>query len=59
MAVAYVLAFAWGFSAVGNFGILARQRSLMLPFLFVLAAAACRPDVARADPADVSLVADR
>jgi hypothetical protein len=42
-AFAYVLAFAWGFSAVGNFGILARQRSLMLPLLFVLAAAARRP----------------
>jgi hypothetical protein len=44
MAMAYVLAFAWGFAAVGNFGILARQRSLMLPFLFVVAAAARRPE---------------
>jgi hypothetical protein len=43
LAIAYVLAFAWGFSAVGNFGILARQRSLMLPFLFVLLAASHRP----------------
>ncbi len=40
LAIAYVLAFAWGFAAVGNFGILARQRSLMLPFLFVIVAAA-------------------
>lgn len=44
-ALVYVLAFAWGFSAVGNFGILARQRSLMLPFVFVLVAAATRPAV--------------
>jgi hypothetical protein len=44
MAMAYVLAFAWGFSAVGNFGILARQRSLMLPFLFVLIAVAKVPE---------------
>jgi len=44
MAMAYVLAFAWGFAAVGNFGILARQRSLMLPFLFVIVAASRRPE---------------
>lgn len=37
-ALGYVLAFAWGFSAVANFGILVRQRSLMLPLLFVLVA---------------------
>ena len=37
-ALGYVLTFAWGFSVVSNFGILVRQRSLMLPFLFVLAA---------------------
>jgi hypothetical protein len=49
MAMAYVLAFAWGFSAVGNFGILSRQRSLMLPFLFVLVAA-CRPRVVEPEP---------
>ena len=40
--VAYVIAFGWAFSAVANFGILARQRSLMLPFLFVLVCAATR-----------------
>ena len=45
-AMAYVLAFGWGFSAVGNFGILSRQRSLMLPFLFVLVAATNRVIVA-------------
>jgi hypothetical protein len=37
--LAYVLVFAWAFSVVGNFGILARQRSLMFPMLFVLIAA--------------------
>jgi hypothetical protein len=42
-ALAYVLAFAWAFSVVSNFGILARQRSLMMPLLFVLFAAAKRP----------------
>lgn len=42
--LAYVVAFGWAFSAVANFGILSRQRSLMLPFLFVLVASATRPD---------------
>lgn len=40
LSLGYVLAFAAAFSAVGNFGILARQRSLMFPFFFVLVAAA-------------------
>jgi hypothetical protein len=40
--IGYVLAFSWAFSAVGNFGIIARQRSLMYPMLFVLVAATCR-----------------
>jgi hypothetical protein len=40
LALGYVLAFAAAFSAVGNFGILARQRSLMFPFLFVFLAVA-------------------
>jgi len=36
--VFYVLSFVWAFSNIGNFGILARQRVLMLPlFLVVLA----------------------
>lgn len=39
-AVGYLLAFAVGFSAIANFGILVRQRSLALPFLFVWLAAA-------------------
>ncbi|MEO7572233.1 MAG: hypothetical protein ABIX10_07335 [Acidimicrobiales bacterium] len=52
--LAYVLGFAWGFSAVANFGILVRQRSLILPFLFVLAAAAHGPRLAR-DPAVTGL----
>ena len=49
-ALGYVLTFAWGFSVVSNFGILVRQRSLMLPFLFVLVASALRPE-AGWDPA--------
>ena len=36
--VSYVLIFCWGFSSIGNFGILARQRVLMLPLLVVLLA---------------------
>ena len=51
LAGAYVLAFAWGFSAVSNFGILARQRSLMLPMLFVIVAAVRRPAAAGRDRA--------
>jgi hypothetical protein len=34
----FVLLFVWAFSSFGNFGILARQRTQMLPFLFVLLA---------------------
>jgi hypothetical protein len=37
-ALVFVLLFVWAFSSFGNFGILARQRSQMLPFLFVLLA---------------------
>ena len=39
-AIVYVLAFAIGFSAVANFGILVSQRSLAWPFLFIYLAAA-------------------
>jgi hypothetical protein len=48
--LAYVLVFAWAFSVVGNFGILARQRSLMFPMLFVLIAATRRAPRARPGP---------
>lgn len=37
-AVFYVLSFVWAFSNIGNFGILARQRVLMLPLFLVLLA---------------------
>ncbi len=37
-AVAYVFMFCYVFAFVANFGILARQRSQLLPFVFVLAA---------------------
>ena len=49
-----VLAFAWGFSAVANFGILARQRSLMLPFLFVLVSSVPRSPKPRPDSSDTT-----
>ncbi|MFO7589455.1 MAG: hypothetical protein R6X23_00970, partial [Acidimicrobiia bacterium] len=38
LALAYVLLFAYTFSAISNFGILARQRVQVLPFVFVLLA---------------------
>lgn len=51
---AFVLAYAWGFSAVGNFGILARQRSLLLPFLFVIVCWGWAPQTLRDEGADAS-----
>ncbi len=36
VAISYVLVFAFAFASIGNFGILARQRVQMLPFLFIL-----------------------
>lgn len=41
-ALAMILLFVYAFSAVGNFGILARQRTQVLPFVFVLV---CLPAV--------------
>jgi hypothetical protein len=38
MAIAYMGVFVLGFSSIANFGILARQRVQVLPFLFVLLA---------------------
>ena len=38
VAIAYVGAFIFGFSSIANFGILARQRSQVLPFFLVLLA---------------------
>ena len=38
MAIAYIGLFVFGFSSMANFGILARQRVQVLPFLFVLLA---------------------
>ena len=37
-ALTYTSAFVWAFSGFGNFGILARQRVLMIPFFLVLLA---------------------
>jgi hypothetical protein len=36
MAIAYILMFVFAFGTIANFGILARQRSQVLPFMFVL-----------------------
>ena len=36
LALFYVLMFIFGFGTIANFGILARQRSQVMPFLFVL-----------------------
>jgi hypothetical protein len=51
LAIGYVLAFGSAFAAVGNFGILVRQRSLLLPLAFVIVAstrvAERRPTVVR------------
>ena len=38
LSVTFTLGFIWAFSAIGNFGILTRQRSQVLPFFLVLAA---------------------
>jgi hypothetical protein len=48
-ALSYVLMFVFGFGTISNFGILARQRSQLMPFVFVLlsltaAGRARRPD---------------
>ena len=42
--VVYMASFIWAFSGFGNFGILARQRVLMIPFFVVLLAL---PEVGR------------
>ncbi|MGH8984201.1 MAG: hypothetical protein ACRDY6_10060 [Acidimicrobiia bacterium] len=44
----FILLYAVAFSSIGNWGLLVRQRSLVLPALFVLAAV--DPRLARADP---------
>ena len=45
-ALVYVLAFIYAFSSIANFGILARQRSQLLPMLFVIL---CIPRTGTAD----------
>jgi hypothetical protein len=54
LSLAYVLVFFFVFSVISNFGILARERTMMLPFVFVLlsvtafaAARERRPSAAR------------
>ena len=48
MAIGYVLTFSFLFSAVGNFGILTRQRAQVLPVLFILLGSAGRDESRRA-----------
>src|SRR5688500_16371434 len=48
LAVVYTFAFIYAFSSIGNFGILARQRSQLLPVLFVVLC------ISRPGTADVS-----
>ena len=50
----YLLLFVYAFSSFGNFGILARERVQVLPFLFVLAALP-RARVARRAPASLGI----
>ena len=51
-AVVYVGAFIWAFAGFGNFGILARQRVLMLPFFLVLLALPKKQDTVPEDEAE-------
>jgi hypothetical protein len=51
-AVVYVLAFAYAFSSIENFGLLARQRAQMLPFLFVLVSLPRRSTTERVESSD-------
>jgi hypothetical protein len=45
MSLAFIVGFVYAFSAVANFGILARQRTQMLPFLLVFLALPAVPIV--------------
>ena len=42
-ALAYTAMFVLAFSAIGNFGLLTRQRTQVLPFVLVLLAMPARP----------------
>ena len=46
-ALSYVAMFCFAFAAIGNFGILARQRAQVLPLLFVLLALPPAPTIVR------------
>ena len=47
LALAYTLMFIFAFGTIGNFGILARERSQLVPFLFVLLCVVPIPRVAK------------
>ena len=62
LCITFTLGFIWAFSAIGNFGILTRQRAQVLPFFLVLAAlppvaAAVRPARRRLVPGPRSTTA--
>jgi hypothetical protein len=50
LAVVYALMFFFAFGTIANFGILARERSMLMPFLFVLLALPRREPSPRAEP---------
>jgi hypothetical protein len=43
LAIAYMLMFFFVFGTIGNFGLLARERSMLMPFVFVLLCASASP----------------
>jgi hypothetical protein len=59
MCLAYSAVFIYLFSALGNVGLLARERTLLFPFLFVLFALSQLPSRRRARDAARSPTADR
>jgi hypothetical protein len=51
LAVSFVLMFIFAFGTIANFGILARERSQMMPFLFILLSLTAITRTARPQPA--------
>jgi hypothetical protein len=50
LAVAYVLMFFFAFGTISNFGILARERSMAMPFVLVLLSVTVLPSRAKSQP---------
>jgi hypothetical protein len=59
LALAYTLMFFFAFGTISNFGILARQRSQLMPFFFVLLALGARSDRRSIAPRDPPLALPR